>query len=132
MTLNDLVGFQLVDLNEDIMTVKKDGKTYTLEFECDSGDYCGFAEVTNTLLYDKSDTKRNPVITKIKRECGSDKDDDYWDDFYSDSVSVTFFGESAPIANIEATAGSGSGWHYGAAVTVVCSPLQLEEEIVSW
>ena len=128
MKFNNLVGFQLVDLNDDVMIVKKEDKTYALEFDCDYGSCCGYAQIKNSLLIDESVITRNPVITKIENKSSRNNDSDY----YEDNVLITLFGEYKPIAEIEARAGSGSGWHYGAAVTVMCKPLEIDEEIISW
>lgn len=126
MELKDLVGFQLVELNDDTMVVKKDNNVYTIDFNRDEGDCCGYTEVENNLLFDKNNTKSNPIITKIETESDTDEYGDY------DVINITLFGEYKPMATIRAEAGSGSGWCYGASVTVECKPLQLEETIVSW
>jgi len=128
MEFNELVGFQLVDLNDESMIVRKGDQGYIIDFECDGGDCCGYAQIKNSLLIDESEITRNPVITKVENKSSRNNDFDY----YEDNVLITLFGEYKPIAEIEARAGSGSGWNYGAAVTVRCKPLEIDEEIVSW
>lgn len=124
MKLNDLVGFQLVELNNEQMKVRKNNELYTIDFDCYEGDCCGYSSVDANLLIDKADLSRNPIITKIVNNENEDGS--------SESVLITLFGEYKPIAEISAVAGSGSGWGYGAAVTLKCKPLEIDEGIVSW
>ena len=127
MILRDLIGFQLVSINGDKLVVRKDNETYTLTFNRDEGDCCGFTELETKLLISEDDFKRNPVITDIYiHECDGD---DYG---YGNTVRVTFFGEYLPLAHIYSYANSGSGWCYGAAVSINCNELNLHEELASW
>ena len=64
MTLIDLVGFQLVSLNDENMVVQKDEKTYVISFECSDGDCCGSAEIKHTLYFEPNDFFSNPVIKR--------------------------------------------------------------------
>ena len=123
MRLENLIGFQLVNLDDEQMIVQKDSKVYTLQFICEDGDCCGFSNVSNTLFIDTVNAKENPIITNI--EYDSTNDD-------SDIVKITLFGEIKKLAQIEAEAGSGSGWCYGATVTVECKPLEIDETLASW
>lgn len=124
MEIKDLIGYQIVELYDTEMTVRKDTSTFTIEFDCDHGDCCGFADITNTLFFDPKNSKENPVITKV--EFSGDEE------YGSRNALITFFGGYLPIAKIEANAGSGSGWMYGATVTAKCKPLNMDEEIVGW
>lgn len=125
MKLHDLIGYQIVKLSDVEMQVCKDSNTYTILFDCDHGDCCGFADINNTLLFDPENSKENPVITKVEL---SDDESEYG----SQSVVITFFGEYKPLAKLSAVAGSGSGWMYGATVTAICKPLDMTEEVVGW
>jgi hypothetical protein len=62
MELKDLIGFQLVKLDNEQMVIQKDNNTYTIESDCDEGDCCGYTDVDNNLLFDKDNIKNNPVI----------------------------------------------------------------------
>lgn len=124
MELKDLVGFQIVRLDDESMTVKKNGKEHLLTFAEDYGDCCGYTNVKNSLFFDPNITKRNPVIVNVEysdegKECES-------------RIRITFFGAHKKLAEIEAEAGSGSGWNYGANVVVACVSLGLTEEIVRY
>lgn len=126
MILKDLVGFQLVSINDDEMIVKKDGLSHRLTFHRDEGDCCGFTELETKLLISEDEAHRNPVITDIY----INEHDGEWGD--GNTVRVTFFGEYLPLANVYSYASSGSGWCYGAAVSVECNALNLHEELASW
>lgn len=122
--LKNLVGFQLIDLTEDRILVRSPGgKVYTLFIEDDEGDCCGFNEITTTLKI-KRNSKTNPIITKVSI---SNKDEGAGERCY-----VTFYGDSKTLGTIDAYSSSGSGWSYGANVTVSCSPLSLLEVLSSW
>lgn len=124
MQFTDLVGFQLLSLTDESMVVVKDKETYVINFECDHGDCCGYANINNTLLFDPKTRKKNPVITNIAVENSGE---------YSESIAtITLFGENKQIAQINAEAGSGSGWNYGACVTVTCNQLEIHEDIVCY
>jgi len=125
MKLKDLIGYQITELSDAEMKVCKNSNTYTILFDCDHGDCCGFAEINNTLLVNHENSKENPVITNVEL---SDDESDYG----SQSAVITLFGEYKPIAKLSAVAGSGSGWMYGATVMAVCKTLGIEEEIVGW
>lgn len=123
MKLEDkLIGSQLVGVSEDLIKVMKDGIVYNLELESYQGECCGSAEFDIT-FFDEEDIKNNPVITNVihKREGNS----------WSENCELTFFGLNKEILNITAEATSGSGYMYGASVTIYCKSLDIEEEIVS-
>ena len=122
--LKDLVGFQLVDLTEEKILVRApDGKTFTLFIEDDEGDCCGFNDITTTLEV-KKNSKINPIITKVDI-CNEEEDE-------GECCYVTFYGDSKVLGSIDTYSSSGSGWNYGANVTVRCSPLSLIETLSSW
>lgn len=121
--LHGLVGFTLVSLNDSEMIVEKDGKRYTLEFDTDGGDCCGYAEISTELLIDG---KCNPVITNVQYNGDVNEEDE------CDSVRITFFGANRALASIYSEAGSGSGWAYGSCATVTCKALGLDEILTSW
>jgi hypothetical protein len=121
--LENLVGAQILTVNDNSIEVKLDGKTYTLEIISDSGDCCGYADFTTNLLYTENDF-RNPIITNVALENKEGS--------YCDASIVTFYGESKPLATIESEAGSGSGWTYGACVSIKCKALDIDEDLASW
>lgn len=122
--LKDLVGFQLIDLTEDKILVRSpEGKIYTLFIEDDEGDCCGFNDIT-TILQFKRNSKANPIITKVSTHNEEESDGEY--------CYVTFYGDSKVLGTINTYSSSGSGWNYGANVTVRCSPLSLLEVLSSW
>lgn len=121
--LEKLIGAQILTLNDDSIEVKLGDGIHTLEIISDDGDCCGFADFTTNLLYSENDF-RNPVITNVELE-----NKDYHD---GDSSIITFYGESKPLATIESEAGSGSGWSYGAFVSLRRKELDIDEDLASW
>lgn len=119
----NLIGAQILKVNDNQIIVKLGNDVHVLEIISDGGDCCGYADFATNLLYSENDF-RNPVITNVVLE---DKGDNY-----SDSSIVTFFGESKPLASIESEAGSGSGWSYGACVSLRCKSLDIDENLASW
>jgi hypothetical protein len=118
-----LIGAQILNVDNNCILVKKGEEVYKLEIISDDGDCCGYADFTTNLLYTPNDL-RNPVITNVSRE------DAEYDN--QDSSIITFFGESKPLATIESNAGSGSGWGYGACVSLHCKALGIDETLASW
>ena len=123
--LQKLIGSQLVGETCSGILLKKDGKVFELEIDTDSGDCCGYADFKKVLLIDEDNIKRNPVITKVEIIDGES-------DYDEESCLITLYGENLAMATVEATAGSGSGWHYGACVTVKCPTLGIAGCIASW
>lgn len=121
MKLEELVGFQLVSINNDAIIVKKDEKEYLINFEEDEGECCGFNDLETELLINDNS---KPIITSIK---GIDKSDDW-----EEAVEIIFYGENKQLAKINSRSSSGSGWSYGACITVKCKDLNIEEVITSW
>lgn len=73
-----------------------------------------------SLVYQKGDEKNNPAIVRI--ESASDN---------SSELTIIFFGASGPIAEIESLSSSGSGWGYGATVSVTCTENPQEHYILT-
>ena len=121
--LEKLIGSQILKIAEDYIEVQKDGKIYKLEINEDQGDCCGWADFKTNLLYTENDI-RNPIITNVETEDTSDGD--------SSSSIITFFGEYKPLVSIESNSGSGSGWCYGACVSLECKALDITEILVSY
>jgi hypothetical protein len=121
--LENLIGAQILNVSNDSIEVKLGDEIYTLEIISDGGGCCGYADFTTNLLYSENDF-RNPIITNVT----IDSDDNN----YCDTSIVTFYGEVKPLATIESEAGSGSGWNYGAFVTLRCKELDIDEDLVSW
>lgn len=48
------------------------------------------------------------------------------------SLRITFFGLAKKLAMIESYSSSGSGWEYGATVTLVCKETGAEATVTSW
>lgn len=126
MTCKDLIGYQLVSIDNTEIVVQKGDEIHTLHIVENYGDCCGFNEVSTELFIDDTDTKRNPVITNVEIDSGEHP--------YAscDSVKITFFGEYKPIARLNSLSSSGSGWCYGACVTIVCDSLDIDEQISRW
>lgn len=121
--LKELIGAQIVSIDETRITVELLGKKYTLELDSDDGDCCGYADFTTTMLYSKNDIN-NPIITDIKF-----LNNDY--PSFNTSI-ITFYGSNKELAHIESEAGSGSGWSYGACVSIRCKDLNIDESLADW
>lgn len=124
MTIKNLIGYQLVSINSEEIIVKKDDKEYTLRIIDDYGACCGFNDITTELLISKTELQNNPIITNVELEqdCGDDEE----------TAKLTFFGMYRPIATVDTLSSSGSGWGYGACVTVECEMLGIKEKLSSW
>lgn len=119
--LEKLIGATLEEITEKHIKVKKDDKEYTLDiYDCE-GDCCGYNEITANLLVDG---KSKPVITNITREDEEGAE--------SSSCRLTFFGLYKPIATLDTYSSSGSGWAYGACVSIECSALDIDEILSEW
>ena len=124
MRIAELKGYQLVSIDEQKIVVKKGEKSYILQIEEDEGDCCGYNDIVTELFISGEELKRNPIITDIEMLVDEDGN--------GESCKVTFFGEYKPMAKLNTYSSSGSGWTYGAAVTLVCDALELNEGLSSW
>ena len=124
MEIKDLIGFQLVEINDSEIKLKKGDKTFTLSIVEDYGDCCGYNDIETNLFISKEELNRNPVITDITIE----KSETEW----CETCKVVFFGEEKNIAKLETNSGSGSGWCYGACAWVKCKELDLDEVLSQW
>lgn len=119
--MDRLVGMRLISINAEGLIVKDaSGAQHTLWIDTDEGGCCGYTEVVASLVLDEGN---EPVIVKIEEEYASDN---------CSEVKVTFFGESKPIAELEIETGSGSGWCYGASVTISCKDLDIDKVVSEW
>lgn len=125
MRIAELIGYQLVSIDDEKIVVKKDGNTYTLHIVEDEGGCCGFNEIETSLFISNEELNRNPIITNISMEVSDDEDE-------SEKCKVTFFGEAKELARVNTLSSSGSGWSYGATVSLVCDALELDETLSSW
>lgn len=126
MNIKDLVGFQLVGINDSCITVRKNNEQYTLDIDEDYGGCCGYNEIETKLLVTDEELERNPIITDIIFD-SSDRDKSY-----GDSMKITFFGEVKPLATLDSFSSSGSTWMYGACVSIKCKAIDLDEVITEW
>lgn len=126
-----LIGMQLIGWNdqEKILTVKDvNGKQYDLVFDdSDEGDCCGYNDFFAELLVSDHDASLNPIITRIEVEKPEKEGSEV-----CENVKITFFGGAKKIFYINSESGSGSGWCYGACVTVKCEAIGLKEYVTSW
>lgn len=124
MEIKDLIGFQLVEINNSEIKLKKDDKTFTLSIITDNGGCCGYNFVGTNLFISKRELNRNPIITDIT----IDRNEGEWEQ----TCKVVLFGEEKNIAELETNSGSGSGWCYGACAWVKCKELDLDEVLSQW
>lgn len=124
MKIEDLIGYQLLKIDNEQIIVSKDNKQYVLTIEADEGDCCGYNEI-KTQLFIKDNSKNNPIITKVEIER-------FGRDYDGDEAKITFYGLNKKLATIDSRSSSRSGWNYGACVTIVCKELNLKEEITSF
>lgn len=122
--LKNLIGYKLENIDDEKIIVSKDNKQYVLKFEENEGDCCGYNELKTNLLIDENN---KPVITNIKIE---EKQLGKYDDGYG--IVITFFGENKQIATIDSYSSSGSGYCYGACVSIKCKELNIDEIITEW
>lgn len=121
--LKKLIGYKLIAIHKDMIEVSKDGISHYIHITRDEGDCCGYNEL-NTELYLNENCY--PIITNVSCE---KKVNDYHD---SETCTITFYGLDNKLASIESTSGSGSGWNYGACVTIKCDALELDEILSEW
>lgn len=122
---NELIGAQLISFDKDKFKVKTaKGKIRTFVLEEEAGDCCGCNDVISTLLIDKKELANNPIITDIT-EIDNEEDE-------GNRHILTLVGVSKPLAEIDSYSSSGSGWCYGACVTLVCEETRLSKILSSW
>lgn len=125
MTCKDLIGYQLVSIDNEHIVIRKDNSTYVLDILEDEGDCCGYNLIETELLVDETELYRNPVITNVEM---TEKEDDY----DGMGCKLTFFGEYKPLAIVDTYSSSGSGWCYGACVSINCKGLDINEVLSAW
>lgn len=121
--IKELVGWQIVSMNDEGFVVSKEGKKRTFKFYEDGGDCCGYNVLEANLFYEER-SNSNPVITsvKFKDESGMEKD----------HIVITFFGGYKPLAIINSLSSSESGYEYGACVSCECVETGEVEIISCW
>lgn len=124
-----LIGMQLVgwDDQRKILTVKdENGKPCDLVFDdSNEGDCCGYNDFFAELLVSDHDASLNPIITRVEVKRPEEN-------YFEDNVKITFFGGAKKIFCIDSESGSGSGWCYGACVTVKCEAIDLYDYVTVW
>lgn len=128
MICKDLVGYHLVDIDDTHIIVKKGDTEYVLRIMEDYGDCCGYNEITTKLFVSETELGLNPIITNV--EIDKSETERGWTD--GESCKLTFFGGYKPLAVVDTYSSSGSGWCYGACVSICCEVLGLNEELSSW
>jgi hypothetical protein len=124
MKLKDLIGYQLVSINQEKIIVRKGDKEYTLFITEDYGGCCGYNEINTNLLVSETELANNPIITNVETD-----GEDYGN---GDRAKLTIFGVYKPLAVVESHSSSGSGWRYGACVSIICDALKIEETLTEW
>lgn len=122
--LEKLIGAQLIELNRRGFVVRKDGELIRFSFIEDYGNCCGFNRIETHLFISKDELRRNPIITNIQEDGTRGND--------SSNLIITFFGEEKQIAKIDTMSSSGSGWGYGAFVSLRCLKTEEEEILTQW
>lgn len=122
--LKKLIGSQIVSVNESTIKIRTpQGEIRHLDIVEDKGDCCGFNDWTIKIFEDE--IQRNPVITNVVLQsdgsCGEE-----------DTATLTFFGEYAPMVEVDSLSSSGSGWCYGACVEIVCRETTERNTITVW
>lgn len=127
---DNLIGCQIIDINEDSITVRKrEGiyesiskeDIYNISFHKCDGDCCGYAEITKELFFEPNN-ENNSVITNWT---SSEEENSC-----SQVVTLTLFGLKKPLVKYEFECGSGSGWCYGATIQINCQ--DVNETLCSW
>ena len=122
--LEKIIGGQLLSIDKEKIVIKKDNQVYVLDIIIkDDGDCCGYSKV-KTLLIDKKEISKNPIITRVQVT-----ENDYG---WCDIATLTLFGLNKELAKIESESGSDSGWCYGACVTIECKALRIKKKLSAW
>ena len=123
--LENLIGSQIINVGDDNFTVRtQQGENRTFRIIEDEGDCCGYNN-WGIQIFNKDEIDRNPIITKVV-DTGEQEDGDAVIRY------ITLFGEYAPLVEINSLSSSGSGWAYGACVTLLCEEIKTEETITRW
>lgn len=125
--IENLIGYRLIAIDNNGFKVEKNGKVRNFEFDEDYGACCGYNEVTANLLVSEEELANNPIITEVNY-CNPIMKP--WED--GDRITITFMGESKPIAEINSKSSSGSGWNYGAHAWVTCKETNETETLTEW
>ena len=126
-----LVGMQIVSIEDEVITVESASgtKQHKLKISSNPSDCCGWASFEAKLFFEPGN-QRNPVIVAVGQDHNDSND--------GKVNKITFFGEGKPgkntiLATIDSAAGSGSGWPYGACVTITCKELGMNNlTLVEW
>ena len=122
--LEFLIGARLVTADDaGFEVVASNDKRYRFNFESYEGDCCGYNTISSHLLIE-DEIEQNPIITKVRHATDEDN--------YSQSCEITFFGISKPIYTAAIESSSGSGWCYGATVSLTCKEADFNEILTSW
>lgn len=121
MKLKDLIGYRLINIDEKGITIENENKQYFIEIEEDEGDCCGYNCIETKLLISEKD---NPIITSVEEIIDENND--------GSSKRITFYGTNKKIATLNSLSSSGSGWTYGACVTIKCNELNIKEILTSY
>lgn len=124
MTCKDLFGYQLVSICNTHIVIQNNTGRYVLAIEEDNGGCCGYNEVVTNLLISETELQNNPIITKVEVERDSEGD--------REIAKITFFGVYKPLATVGTVSSSGSGWCYGACVSIKCKALDINEIVSCW
>lgn len=126
LNLNSLIGAQLIFFNNIGFVVRMPtGEIRSFAYVEYGGDCCGYNELETSLFFDEGDLAiHNPVIVNVTcEERGMST---------GHQVTVTFYGANRKIAMIDSYSGSGSGWCYGANVTLQCIETGEETILSEW
>lgn len=122
-----LIGAKLSCISDEkIVVIDTNGKQRVFNFIKDDGDWCGFAEVNTHLYITQDELNTNPVITNVKTKRSSGEENES-DDFY-----ITLCGINKKLAKVSCRASSGSGWGYGATVTIRCKALNINDVLCEY
>ena len=119
--LKKLIGYKLMELDDEHLVVSNDIKTYVLNIQRDEGDYDGY----NDIMTD-SYKEIKPVITNI--EVGT-KEEENW---FGEMTAITFYGVNGVIAKIYTLSSSDSGCRYGAHISISGKELKIKGVISKW
>ena len=121
----ELIGAQIIAVHEKGFAVRTtNGAIHSFLVEEDEGDCCGYN--TWDLKVFRDNIKRNPIITNIQW------DEDDGESSNEHTAHITLFGEYAPLVQLDSLSSSGSGWSYGATVTLRCVETDEQYIVTAW